>query len=171
MKTLIIYASKHGTTEQCALKLSEKLKGKVEVFNIKNGKTIDFTECDKVIIGGSIYAGKIQKEINKFCLDNLDALKSKKVGLFICCISKNDAEKQISSSFPQELLNNAVAKQSFGGEFKFNKMNFVEKIIVKMVSKSLAKTDDRLRNLDMKKDISMISEENIIEFSGIMSSK
>lgn len=171
MKTVIIYASKHGTTEQCAVKLSEKLEGKVEVYNIKKGENIDFIQYDKVIIGGSIYAGKIQKEISEFCLKNIGELKNRKLGLFICCISKNDVEKQINSSFSQELLAHAVAKESFGGEFRFKEMSFIEKTITKVVSKMLAKTDNKFNNLDMRKDISMVSEENIIKLAKLMNNE
>lgn len=95
----------------------------------------------------------------KFCSQKLSELKEKRIGLFICCISKNDAEKQIKLSFPQELLNHAVAKESFGGEFKFKEMSFLERTIAKFVSKMLIKTDDRLRELDAKHGISLIDEE------------
>lgn len=168
MNTLIIYASKHGTAEKCAAKLSEKLTGKVELHNIKGSMIEDFTQYDKVIIGGSMYAGKIQKEISEFCSKNLSMLKDKKIGLFICCMVKNSTESQINSSFPQELLNSTVVKESFGGEFRFKEMSLMEKAITKVVSKMLAKTDDRLGKLDMKKDISMISEENIDKFAQLM---
>lgn len=171
MKTLIIYASQHGTTEQCAIKLSEKLEGNVEICNIKKEGNVDITQYDKVIIGGSIYGGKIQKEIVEFCSQNISTLKEKKIGLFICCMSKHGSEKQIKLSFPEELLTHAIAKQSFGGEFKFNKMSFLERTIAKIVSKTLINTDDRLRNLDSKQGISLIDEESIVKFSQLMNSK
>jgi hypothetical protein len=38
---------------------------------------------DKVVNGDSIYISKIQKEVTEFCSSNLNALKEKKVGLFI----------------------------------------------------------------------------------------
>ena len=171
MKTLIIYASQHGTTEQCAVKLSEKLDGEVEVHNIKEEGNIDLTQYDRVIIGGSIYGGKIQKEIVEFCSQKLSVLKEKKIGLFICCMSKNDAEKQIKLSFPQELLTHAAAKQGFGGEFKFKELSFVEKTIAKVVSKMLVKNDNRLINLDSKCGISLIDEENIVKFAQLINGK
>jgi menaquinone-dependent protoporphyrinogen oxidase len=168
MSTLIMYASKHGSAEKCAEKLSEKLTGKVDLCNIKEGKIPDLTGYEKIIIGGSIYAGRIQKELGDFCLKNIGLLKEKKTGLFICCMVKSSEEAQIKSSFPKELLSSAVVKESFGGEFRFKDMNLAEKVITKMVSKALSKKDDSMSISDMKKDIYMISDEKINEFANLM---
>ncbi|MCJ7689562.1 MAG: flavodoxin domain-containing protein [Clostridiaceae bacterium] len=156
MKTLIIYASKHGCTEKCSNILKDKLNGEVKIVNIKKDSITEITEFDNIIVGGSIYMGRIQKEINNFCLKNSSTLINKTLGFFTCGMSDNEiAEKQISTSFPEELLTNAVAKESFGGEFIFKKMNFFERFIVKKISKS-------------DKDISKISKENINKFAQLI---
>lgn len=164
MKTLIVYATKYGCTEKCATILSEKLKGDVALKNIKVAGTVDLVPYDKVIIGGSIYAGKIQREISDFCLKNMHQLKPKKVGLFVCGMLSDQAEMELNSSFPQELLANAIAKDFFGGEFRFKKMNFLERLIVKKV----AKDDKNLPALDTGKDVSTISEDIINRFAQLM---
>jgi len=152
MKILILYGTKHGCTEKCAKILSEKLTEKVDLYNLKERKDIDISQYDKVIIGGSIYIGKIRKEVSDFCLQNLNVLKEKSVGLFICCMGEGEAvEKQLNEAFPKELIENAVAKESFGGEFIFKKMNFFERLIVKKVSK-------------IDKDVSNICDERIDDF-------
>jgi len=135
-KTLIVYATKHGSTEECANQLAKKMDSDTECFNLKEKKQLDLGIYDTIIIGGSVYAGRIQKEVNEFCKRNLDVLKRKRLGLFICGMSEGElAEKQIQSSFPQELLDHALAKESFGGKFDFSKMNVMEKMIVKKVAK------------------------------------
>lgn len=156
MKTLIIYASKHGCTEKCSKLLMDKLNGEVKIVNIKKESVPGITLFDNIIIGGSVYVGSIQKEVNEFCLKNVNALKEKKLGFFICCMRENDiAEAQINTSFPKELLANAVAKGYFGGEFIFEKMNFLERLIVKKVSK-------------INKNTSSISKENINKFAHLI---
>ena len=153
MKTLIIYASKHGCTEKCSNLLKGKLNGEVKIVDIKKDNVPEIALFDKIIIGGSIYMGRIQKELNEFCLKNISTLKNKKLGFFICCMKENDiAETQISNSFPEELLINAITRGYFGGEFIFKKMNFLERLIVKKVSK-------------INKDTSTLSKENIIKFA------
>jgi menaquinone-dependent protoporphyrinogen oxidase len=170
MKTLVIYASKHGAAKRCASTLSEKLIGKIDLYNLNDGNIPDISQYDRVVIGGSIYAGRIQKEINEFCLKNLNLLQEKKIGLYICCMNKSAAETQLNSAYPKKLLGCAVAKESFGGEFKFNEMNFFEKTITKMVTKTLKKEDPSVPDIDMKKDLSLISQENINKFAQLMNS-
>lgn len=168
MKTLIVYASKHGSAKKCSKILSEKIKGEVTLVNILKETMPDLITFDNIIVGGSIYVGKVQKEISEFCSKNLNTLLDKKVGLFICCMNKKEIESQFNNSFPQELLNKAVTKESFGGEFIFKDMNFFERTITKIISKALSKEDPSIPKLDAKKDISLISQDNIDKFAQVI---
>lgn len=153
MKTLIVYGTKYGCTEKCARILSEKLTGEVDMYNLKGLKDVDISQYDKVIIGGSIHIGKIRKEVEEFCSEKLDELRSKKVGLFICCMRDGEtAKEELNNAFPKELLASAIAKEYFGGEFIFSKMKFLDRLIVKKVSK-------------IDKDTSNINMENINRFA------
>lgn len=167
MRTLIVYGSKHGTSKYCAEVLSSKLVGEVDLLNVKDGLVPELSKYDKVIIGGSIYAGRIQKEIVEFYRNNLQELLGKKIALFICCMNGKEAEKQLESAFPKELLACSLANRSLGGEFKFKEMNLWERLICKMVSKALAKDDPSLV-LDTKQDISKLSMDNIDDMAEIM---
>jgi menaquinone-dependent protoporphyrinogen oxidase len=136
MRTLIVYSSKYGCTKNCANLLQKRLKDKVDIVNLKTSKDVAISQYDKVIIGGSIYIGKIQKEITKFCSKNLEKLKEKQIGLFICGMQEGEMlSTEFNQNFPNELINIAITKECFGGEFNFSKMNFLEKFIVKKVSK------------------------------------
>ena len=136
MNTLIVYSSKYGCTEKCAKLLSKELKDEVDLINLKETKEIDISKYGKVIIGGSIYIGKIQKEVTEFSTKYLDKLKGKRIGLFICGMQENDViQSEIEQNFPPELIKIAVAKECFGGEFILDKMSFMDKMIVKKVSK------------------------------------
>jgi len=152
MKTIIVYGTKYGTAEKCSKLLKAKLQGEVTLVNIKKESLPDITAFDNIIIGGSIYMGQIRKEVKKFCTENLNVLKDKRVGLFICGLSNEDVITPFKNSFPEVLLNNAIAKEHFGGEVVFKRMNFLEGFIMKKV----AKTD---------KDVSKLSEENINKFA------
>lgn len=77
MNTLIVYASKYGCTEKCAKLLSKELYGEVDIINVKRMRDIDISKYEKIIIGGSIYIGKIQKGVTQFCSKNLHKLKEK----------------------------------------------------------------------------------------------
>ncbi len=130
-KYLIAYATKYGTTERAATIIRESL-GEAVACNLKKEPCPDLENFDWIIIGGSIYAGRIQKEVKKFCQKNSDLLRQKKVGLFICCLYDGEkAEQQFREAFPEELRLAARARAIFGGELSFEKMNFLEKFVIK----------------------------------------
>lgn len=168
MKTLIIYGSNHGCAKKCAELLEENLKGEVDIVDIRKDITLDLNNYDKVVIGGSIYMEKIQKEIEEVCESYCDNLKEKKLGLFICCMNEENVEKQIKDNFPEKLILSAKVQGYFGGAFNFKDMNFFERFIIRKVFKSLANTNDKFKGIDMKKFVDMIERENIENFAKAM---
>lgn len=136
MKTLIAYGTKYGCAEKCAKRIAEELRDDVELADLRKTKEVNLSAYDMVIIGGSIYIGKIQKEVSDFCNRNLEELRSKKIGLFICGMAEGEAaDSELNSSFPAELLDAVAAKAFLGGEFLVDDMNFMDKLIVKKISK------------------------------------
>jgi len=135
MKILVVYCSSHGTTTKAALQVKKQLKGDVIVLNLNKAKLhSDLELFDAIIIGGSIHTGSIQGRIKKFIKEHLPVLKTKKIGLFLCCMREGEiAQKQFESAYPNELRESAVATGIFGGEFLVSKMNFFEKQLVKVV--------------------------------------
>ena len=136
MKTIIAYSTTHGCTEKTAIELKQFLGEDVTLCNLKKDPKPNLEEFERIIIGGSIHAGQIQKRVKAFCNDNLEELKLKELGLFICCMEEGEkAQKQLLDAFPEELHIAAKASAFLGGEFNFGKMNFFEKLIVKKVGK------------------------------------
>jgi menaquinone-dependent protoporphyrinogen oxidase len=135
MKTLIVYASKHGCVEKAANILYDKLNTTKDIVNIKENSKVYITNFDTIIIGGSIYGGNIQTEIKQFVKNNFDGLLDKKVGLFLCCGMEKEYKKQIEKSFPKELLDHVTTDGYFGYEFNVDKMGFIEKSLVKLIAK------------------------------------
>jgi len=150
MKTLIAYSTTHGCTEKTAIKLKQYLGEQIILVNLKNDSKPKLNEFECVIVGGSIHAGQIQKRVKTFCIDNLEELKTKEVGLFICCFEEGEkAQTQLRDAFPEELHKTAKTTAFFGGEFDFNKMNFFEKLIVKKVAK-IEKSTSRFNEDEIK---------------------
>ncbi len=148
MKTAIIYATKHGTTEKVACAIADKLKetGEVELFSLKQNPCPDICEFDRIILGSSVYAGQSSKKIKTFCKENETILLQKKVGLFICGMhpNKEEQEKEMKAAYPEVLQKNAVAIEFLGGEFLFESMNFLERFI----AKKIAKTTNSVHRID-----------------------
>jgi menaquinone-dependent protoporphyrinogen oxidase len=137
MKTLIVYTTRHGCTEKCVEILRQSLPGAVDVVNLRKKITQDFSlgEYRVVLIGGSIHAGQVQKSVRAFCRDFSEGLKSTTLGLFLCCMERGEkAQDQFDQAFPQDLRGHAAACGLFGGEFDFEKMNLLERAIVKKVA-------------------------------------
>jgi menaquinone-dependent protoporphyrinogen oxidase len=149
MNTLIAYGTKYGCAQKCAMELAKEFDGKVELVNLKEKRNVDLSGYGRVIIGGSVYIGKIQKEVTEFITANMNELLKKEVGLFICGMQEGDMmEKEITENFPSELISKAKSVMNFGGEFNFKKMNFMEKAIIKKISKvSSDKSDIHHENI------------------------
>jgi menaquinone-dependent protoporphyrinogen oxidase len=116
--------------------LAAKLSGDITIVNLKNDKNPDFENYDRVIIGGSIHAGKIQRKVRDFCENNLEKLGYKEIGLFICCMHEGEeARKQLNDAFPEKLHQYAKTEAILGGEFNFDKMHLLERFVVRKVAK------------------------------------
>jgi menaquinone-dependent protoporphyrinogen oxidase len=161
MKTAIVYVSNHGTTEKVAQLIKNEMGGNsIAVFNLRNDKITDLAQYDCIIIGGSIHAGFIQKRIRKFCEEQMVILLQKRIALFICCMNEPEAQAEFERAFPELLRSHATSKKIIGGEFLFDKMNFLEKILVKKiggVTQSVSRIDEgKIRELvNELKDVKM----------------
>ncbi|MEG0857510.1 MAG: flavodoxin domain-containing protein [Terrisporobacter sp.] len=165
MKSLIVFGSRYGTTEICANKLKEYLNGEVEIVNIDKNDNIILEKYENIIIGSPVYAGSFNKKIKEFIENNKIELTKKRLGLFMCCMSQGEKIKeQFEQNVPKDILKVASVKVNFGGEFKFSKMNFFEKKIIKII----AKKDRSLGEVDGKSDIYNINEDAIKSFAKSM---
>jgi len=154
MKNVIIYSSKHGFTKKCAEMLKEGLKDGSNLINLKDNPIIDLNDYQVIILGSSVYAGNIQKDMKEFINNNLKVLLEKNTGLFTCNMHKREeAEEQLKKVFPLELIERSFVVTFFGGGFDFSKMNFIEKQIVKKIVKISENTENiEHENIKMMQD-------------------
>ncbi len=134
MKTLIAFRTKYGTTAACARALAEKIGGQTALADIADSRDIDVREYDAVLIGGSIYAGRIQRGVVAFCERNRTALLQRKVGLFVCSLYQGEyARVQMQNAFPDWLLAHAFARALPGGELHRAQLSFLDRLLVRAV--------------------------------------
>jgi menaquinone-dependent protoporphyrinogen oxidase len=153
MKTLIVYATMHGCSEKCANQLRERFSPEIDIINIKKKKPKGLSNYDRIIVGGSIHAGKIQRKIKSFCQKNEVLLKQKKLGLFLCCMEEGEkAQQQFEEAYPESLRSHASAIGLFGGEFDFDRMGVLARAIIKKIAK-------------IEESVSKISHEAISDFA------
>jgi len=136
MKTLIVYGSKYGFTTDCVHLLQSNLSGEVTIMDIQQVTTLlNVSDFETVIIGGSVYVGRVSKKLREFCEKNLDALRQKRIGLFLCCALTENEAKYFSDNFPTPLLESAKVIKTFGSEARLEKMSLMDKTIIKAVTK------------------------------------
>lgn len=136
MKTIIIYASKYGCTADCARYLKTRLPGEVTVVDIQTARQpVDVSAYNEIIIGGSVYVGKITKKLQSFCESNLAAFKQKNVGIFLCAALSENFNEYLKANFPAQLLKTAKTVKLFGSEARLEKMKFMNKMMTRALTK------------------------------------
>jgi menaquinone-dependent protoporphyrinogen oxidase len=145
---VIVYMSKHGTTEKVANMIKDSINNEpVTLINLKTFKNPDVSKCNLIIIGGSIHVGKIQKNVTRFCKKNEKLLLTKKIGLYLCCMFKGDeAQKEFNKAYSEKLRNHAKAKALMGYELYFEKMNPV----IRSIMKKLTGESQNVYNIDIE---------------------
>ncbi len=135
MKTALIYASKHGTTGLVAEKIRNLLiDDEVVLLNLDKQDRIELCNFGRIIIGSPLYSGSPLPVVRKFIEQNLLSLLQKEVGIFVCCMFSDKADKQINKGFPELLRNHARSIKNMGGEYRFEDMNYIERLVVKKIS-------------------------------------
>lgn len=156
MITTIFYASKYGFTAKCVDYYKQNLNGNIKVVNLKNppenmGDVMD--QSDRIIIGGSVYVGLIQKEVKDFLTTHHDELLSKDLGLFMCGMrDEQEISQELDANFPKELRDHATFVSWLGGEFDFDKLSWIDKMIVKKIAK-VNKTTTVFRQSELDQSI------------------
>ena len=147
MKIAILYGTKYGTTEKVVELISKSIEKlsednnreiDLETINLKDKNDVNL-DYDTLIIGSSIYMGRIRKEVKKFLKKNKDTLIKKDLALFICGCSEEEGIKQIDKTFPSEIVNHAMATAFILGEFDLDKMGFFDRKIAQSIIKGSKK--------------------------------
>lgn len=155
MSTVIVYATKTGTTKKAAEMLSREL-GNCDVINIAE-QSFDLSKYDTVIIGSYIRMGTVDRNISKFMLGFIKHLVEIKTAFFICNCFENNAEDYAQHNVPPQLLKTMVSAASFGGELDIKKLRGFDRLAAKAVA-----------NADREKGIHRefkINEKSIKEFA------
>lgn len=135
----IFYASKYGFTKKVVGLIQEKCDHPSKAIDLSNTTedVLEYLESvDKVIVGGSVYMGKIQESVTQFLEHYKEELQRKKVALFICGLQGEDTiQIQMNQNFPLIVLEHATAIVYLGGGLDFEKMSWMDKMISKKVMK------------------------------------
>jgi menaquinone-dependent protoporphyrinogen oxidase len=137
MATAIIFISRYGTVRKATNMLRGLLQDSlIQLIDLRHEPRPDISLYRRIILGGSIHSGHIQKRMKKFCAEYHDILLLKKIGLFICCMEKGLAAKeQFDEAYVADLRKHARVHGLFGGEFIIEKMNLLDRWMVRKMKK------------------------------------
>lgn len=130
-KGIIVYKGKYGSTEQYAHWLKEELNIPI----IQPGGEIiqDIDSTDYVVLGSSVYAGRLQ--LLKWIKDNVMLIRDKPVFLFVVCgtpISKiQELEHYIRSTLPRN-LKDPYQIYFLPGRLVYKKLSWIDKLALRI---------------------------------------
>lgn len=140
MKTLILYATKHGAAKEIAARIAARIPDST-VCDIKSNNLPPISQFDCIILGASLYAGTIQKEAKTFLTQNSDTLRGKRIGLYLSGMDASREKEFFEANFSSEILQAATVKSFLGGVFDPKKAGVMERLIMKAVAKQSAYTN------------------------------
>lgn len=133
MKILIAYATKTGTTRECA----ERLAGHFEFHDVTladlEKETPMLSDYDAVIVGSNVRANTVHKKVKQFLEENRAKLAEMRYALYICCCMSDQAEFYFKKNYSEELMAGSLASLCFGGEIKMERQKGIDKLIMKIV--------------------------------------
>jgi menaquinone-dependent protoporphyrinogen oxidase len=145
MNVLIAYASKYGAVQKVSEELYEKLDVPTTMVNLRVSPEPDLASYDTVVIGGSIYAGRMLPSIPRFVERHREELLQRTVILFVSCLYTGDKGlQQLREAYPGWLQVHAKSAYNVGGEVILEKLRFLDRIIIK----NFAKVGENISRID-----------------------
>ena len=132
MKTIIIYESGTGFTEQYAKWISEALD--CECKKLKKVSPSELKEFDRIVFGGWIIGGGIM---------GLEKMRSIKKPFAVFAVGATLESKEIVSAIKTQNKLDDIPLFYMTGGFRFEKLNFLYRAMLKTLKKIVAKKTDR----------------------------
>ena len=139
-KTLFVYATRHGFTQSCVDWMIQHASPGCSAHNLIHTPNLSTEELEgfqTILIGGSIHVGDIQKQVKTFITTHKQVLLMRKVGLFLSCMDEGEvAQEDFNKAFPEWIREHATAVAFTGAAFYFDKMNLLERWVIKRIHHS-----------------------------------
>ena len=140
-KILVTFASKHGSTEEIAVRIGDIIANNGHAVDVRNVENVsDISDYEIVILGSAVYIGQWRKSAARFLKENEVALTEKRVWLFSTGPTGDGDPVELMKgwNFPEGLQATADKTQPkdikvFHGVLDEAKLNTLEKMTIKMV--------------------------------------
>jgi menaquinone-dependent protoporphyrinogen oxidase len=140
-QVLVAYATKHGATEEIAEKIGEVLRQEGLPADVLPADQVgDLGAYEAVVLGSAVYIGQWRKEAARFLEANETALTGKPVWIFSSGPTGEGDPVELMQGwrFPGKLqpIADRIGTRdiaAFHGALDANKLNFIEKFMIKNV--------------------------------------
>ena len=164
-RTVVVYESKYGSTKKYAKWLSEELS--CDLIEKKNTTIDKLLGYDTIIYGGGLYAGGVSGI--KLITKNFDKISNKNLILFTCGLANTSDKENIAHI--KDSLNKVLSTEMqdkikvfhLRGGIDYKKLNFIHKIMMKMMYKMLCKKDPKTLKNDDKELIATYG--SVVDFT------
>lgn len=138
MKKIVIYKSRSGFTKRYAEWISDELM--CEIKDYKEISKLNLDDYDLVIYGGRVHAGSIDslKKVKEIL-----ANKKCKLIVFATGATPIAATEEIANMIKINFADNSIPYFYMQSGLCYEKMGFVDKTIMKMLSKMLSSKKDK----------------------------
>lgn len=142
-KILLLHSSTDGHTIKILNYIKEKLGSEVEceLQNINLITTIDFTLYDRIMIGGSIRYGHLNKNLYAFIANNLSQLEQNKVAFFCVNLTARKVEKNTpeTNAYMQTFLSKSKwipeLQAVFAGALYYPRYKWFDRVMIQLIMK------------------------------------
>jgi len=145
MKSIILYETKAGTTKKCADYI---LKSNEAELSLITGFKEDLNNYENIILMTPVYMGKVNKKFKELITAKKDILMTKRVILVFVGMNPQAFDSMVGQNVDTDLKDHAEIVNA-GGAYILEKLNFIEKRILKSVAKVTQSSEHiKYENLD-----------------------
>jgi len=134
MKTIILYATRHGASREIAERIASQWED-VTLCDLRQTVKPSLDGFDCVIIGGPLYAGKLLKPVKDYAQNHEPVLLGKRLGLFLSGLGPEGTARFFDTNFPPVLLEKAKSMAFLGGIYDPARCGMAERLIMMLISK------------------------------------
>lgn len=130
----MLYCSRHGFTKRVLEALNELHGQGYHLVDIDEVKQLNLDEVEEILIGGSLYYGKLSKGMIYFIEDNIRILLDKKVVLFLIGLKVDRLQHAFELNFPKCFLD-IFPRFYLGGSYDESRVRGFEVFQLKRIKK------------------------------------
>ena len=142
---VFIYSSKYGFTHRIMQQIARDVSGSVRLINVLDHNEANIRKAilkaHLVVLGGPIYGGQLEHELEKTIAVHYEQLVTKRLILFISGLQNDEfIQQEIEENFPATLLNSALGSFWIGGAIDALHLSRMDRLLL---SKSLRHQDSQ----------------------------